>query len=443
MSNEFPARLYVEVTTRCNLRCSMCVKQTQGCGIEEADMPFEVFARLASCLPHADAVLLNGVGEPLLHPRLVEMVRFARTHMREEAWVGFQSNGLALTPRLAADLLEAGLGTMCLSVDSIASAEMETLHGGGQTAGLARSFAMLRVARDAATRDAATSNESLPGVKPFRIGAEFVIMRRNLHELPHVVRWAAEQGADYMLASHVLPYDEQAAAESVFTQDSAETLAFFAEWREKAAAEGLDLERYYSLFRKFHRSEDEKRLVAFVQEMQQAAAGRGLSLHLKRLIEQHGALPLAEVEEVFAQARSVAGACGLELHLPAAAAHSERRCDFVEDGAAFISPDGGVHPCYFLWHRYSCHLDGQRKIVRPERFGSITDAPLEAIWRAPEYAKFRKEVCAYEYPDCSACTMGPCDDMTGEMGAFEHDCHGITVPCGHCPWCLGGLQCLL
>lgn len=129
MSNEFPARLYVEVTTRCNLRCSMCVKQTEGCGIEEADMPFEVFSRLASCLPHADVVLLNGVGEPLLHPRLAEMVRFARTHMRDGAWVGFQSNGLALTPRLAAELLEAGLGTMCLSVDSIASAEMETLHG--------------------------------------------------------------------------------------------------------------------------------------------------------------------------------------------------------------------------------------------------------------------------------------------------------------------------
>ncbi|MFV0348222.1 MAG: radical SAM protein, partial [Halodesulfovibrio sp.] len=220
MSNEFPARLYVEVTTRCNLRCSMCVKQTEGCGIEEADMPFEVFSRLASCLPHADVVLLNGVGEPLLHPRLAEMVRFARTHMRDGAWVGFQSNGLALTPRLAAELLEAGLGTMCLSVDSIASAEMETLHGGGQTAGLARSFAMLREARDAVARDAVRDTVR-PGAQPFRIGAEFVIMRRNLHELPHVVRWAAEPGAAYMLASHVLPYDEQAAAESVFTEDSA------------------------------------------------------------------------------------------------------------------------------------------------------------------------------------------------------------------------------
>ncbi|UZP67262.1 radical SAM/SPASM family putative metalloenzyme maturase [Desulfovibrio mangrovi] len=431
MSNDYPARLYVEVTTRCNLRCSMCVKQTEGCGIAEADMPFEVFSRLASCLPHAEAVLLNGVGEPLLHPQLPEMVRFARQHMVPDAMLGFQSNGLPLTPQLAERLLAAGLSTVCLSVDSIASAEMETLHGGGQTMSLGRSFAMLREARQR------TGNDR------FRIGAEFVIMRRNLHELPQVVRWASEQGAAYMLASHVLPYDERAVAESVFTQDSPEVLAFFGEWRDKAAALGLDLDRYYSLFRKFHRSEDEKRLVAFVQEMQQAASAQGISLHLKRLIEQSGAIPLAEVEAVFAEARAVAEECCLELHLPTAAARKERRCDFVEDGAVFITPDGGAHPCYFLWHRYSCHLDGQKKTVRPERFGSVAFSSLEAIWRSPEYASFRKDVCAYEYPDCSSCTMGPCDDMTGEMGPFEHDCHGITVPCGHCPWCLGGLQCLL
>ncbi|MFV0349577.1 MAG: hypothetical protein ACK5JO_13430 [Halodesulfovibrio sp.] len=92
-------------------------------------MPFEVFSRLSACQPPADLVLLTVVGDPFLHPRLAERVRVARTQMRDRAGGGFQSNGLALTPRLAAELREAGLGTMCLSVDSIASAEMETLHG--------------------------------------------------------------------------------------------------------------------------------------------------------------------------------------------------------------------------------------------------------------------------------------------------------------------------
>lgn len=449
-------------------------------------MPLDVFRRLESCLPHAKALLLNGVGEPLLHPLLPDMVRFAREIMSPESRIGFQSNGLLLTEELALELVRAGLDTMCLSIDTLCRSQdtlcrpqdtlchpqktydsettqaapessqdiqrvtkptgksaMDILHGGAHAPNLARAFGMLR-------RACIIAESSR-----FRIGAEFVIMRSNLYELPEVVRWAAEQGVSYLLASHVLPYNREAAAESAFTQDTPEALAFYARWQEIAKTEGLDLTDYYSLFRKFHRTDREKRLVSLVQTMQQEASEAGLFLHLKRLVEndrrQRGMgagknvadVSLADVEAVFAASRAMAAECGIELHLPTPAARVERRCDFVEDGAVFISPDGGVHPCYFLWHTYSCHLDGQQKFVRPERFGSVRDEPLEMIWRSAAYSRFRNDVCAYEYPDCTACTMGPCDDMTGVLGLFEHDCHGVTVPCGHCPWCLGGLQCLL
>lgn len=433
-TGQYPERLYVETTTRCNLRCSMCMKHAQGNCLEDADMSLETFARLDSVLPHVRALLLNGIGEPLLHPHLVEMVARARSRMPADGWIGFQSNGLMLTAGLAADLLRAGLDTMCLSVDSIVLRERDTLHGGGNTAGLERAFRLLREAREDTGR------------KDFRIGAEFVVMRKNLHELPDVVRWAGEQGAAFLLASHVLPYDVHAAEESVFTPDTPQARALYARWRDAAAAQGLNLAGYYAIFRRFHRTEEEKRLVALVQAMQQEASGQGIYLHLKRLIEREArgdTLLHEEVAAVFDRAREAGERCGVEVRLPAVSTRTERRCDFVEDGSVFITSDGGVHPCYFLWHAYSCHLDGQRKIVRPQRFGCVLEQPLEDIWRSAEYRRFRQEVCAYDYPDCSSCTMGPCDDMTGEMGPFEADCHGVTVPCGHCPWCLGGLQCLL
>lgn len=69
-SRPFPALLQVEVTTRCNMRCAMCVKSAEGCRIPEAHMPMELFTRIESVLPHCHGLVLNGIGEPLLHPHL-------------------------------------------------------------------------------------------------------------------------------------------------------------------------------------------------------------------------------------------------------------------------------------------------------------------------------------------------------------------------------------
>ena len=63
----YPSKLFVEVTTRCNLRCAMCVKQAPGQALVEGDMSGEVFGRLAPAFPHLEALVLNGIGEPTLH----------------------------------------------------------------------------------------------------------------------------------------------------------------------------------------------------------------------------------------------------------------------------------------------------------------------------------------------------------------------------------------
>jgi len=73
-----PTKLFVEVTTRCNLRCAMCVKQSAGQGLAEGDMTEETFARLAPAFPHLEALVLNGIGEPLLNRRLERFVELAR-----------------------------------------------------------------------------------------------------------------------------------------------------------------------------------------------------------------------------------------------------------------------------------------------------------------------------------------------------------------------------
>ena len=69
----------------------MCVKQAEGCGIEDGDLDQEIFDELLPALAGAESLVLNGIGEPLLHPRLEEFVRRVLAVMLETARISFQA----------------------------------------------------------------------------------------------------------------------------------------------------------------------------------------------------------------------------------------------------------------------------------------------------------------------------------------------------------------
>ncbi|MDE7261899.1 MAG: radical SAM protein [Oscillospiraceae bacterium] len=67
-------RAYVEITNVCNLRCSFC----PGTEREKRFLPPEEFRVLAEKLrPHVPYLYLHVMGEPLLHPRLAELLQIA------------------------------------------------------------------------------------------------------------------------------------------------------------------------------------------------------------------------------------------------------------------------------------------------------------------------------------------------------------------------------
>ena len=166
-----PTKLFVETTTRCNLRCAMCVKQTADNGVVEGDLTAETFARLAPAFPHLDALVLSGIGEPLLHPQLESFIRTAKDAMPVESWVGFQSNGLLLDEARARSLVNAGLDRVCLSVDAVTPGTFARLREGGEVGAVDRALAVL------------TGAETRNGHRVDK-GIEFVAMRDNVAELP-------------------------------------------------------------------------------------------------------------------------------------------------------------------------------------------------------------------------------------------------------------------
>ena len=405
----------------------MCVKQNGTGGIAEGSMSPETFEALTPAFPHLDSLILNGIGESLLHPHLEAFISRARSLLPDHASVGFQSNGMALTEERAASLLDAGLDRICISLDTVSEEGFRAIRSGGEMQGIISAFANLNRAR------------ALPRRRSVRIGIEFVLMRSNIADLPDAIRWAGRAGASFAIVTQLLPYQKELAAEAAYDTNTTGAIALYERGKTKALQEGLDIRRYLDTITKVGRTPAEERIVSLVDEMRREAEEQNIALHMERLLRRDDDW-LASAARVFDEARQAAREEGVELTLPGMAPRNTRKCEFVEGDGAFVSWDGDVHPCYFLWHRYACYVGGVEKRVRPWVLGSLRDRDILAIWNDAGARTFRERVLGYRFPFCFDCGFALCDYVA--EAEFEQDCYIEKVPCGACLWCTGLFHCL-
>jgi len=103
-----PPILQLETTTACNLSCPFCLRGRL-CGSDEY-LSFDAFCRIIDTTP-CHYVTLHGWGEPLMHPDLVKMIRYASGKKKS---VNFTTNATLLTEQTDA-LLDAGLDAIAFS----------------------------------------------------------------------------------------------------------------------------------------------------------------------------------------------------------------------------------------------------------------------------------------------------------------------------------------
>ncbi len=94
----------IELTTRCLLRCAMCVKEADPDYLQK-DMAITDFRRVLPYLKDVENVVLEGWGESLLHPHLVDCLGMVK---KEGARVGFVTCGMGISDSLAAAVIAAG-----------------------------------------------------------------------------------------------------------------------------------------------------------------------------------------------------------------------------------------------------------------------------------------------------------------------------------------------
>lgn len=371
------SKIYIEPTNRCNLECRTCIRNIWDEPLGE--MSSATFARIVEGLRSFSpppTVFFGGLGEPLSHPDIVEMVGQAKALGSS---VELITNGTLLTKDLSEQLIEAGLDCLWVSLDGATPESYADVRLG---AALPEVLANLTGFRQARWAKCFSSYFTDYHLKP-QIGIVFVAMKRNITDLPAVLRLGNRLGTHRFLVTNVLPYTAEMYDEILYSRALNDVIYMPSPW--------------------------------------------GNSLELPK-IDINGV-----THEVFYQIML----SGHPLSLAGAnLGEGNDRCPFIEKGAVAIRWDGDVSPCLPLLHDHKTFLYRYERSLRRYGVGNVTRQDLYDLWNLPEYLSFRKRIQKFDFSPCTFC--GGCDLLERN----EEDCFGSPFPtCGGCLWAQGVIQC--
>ncbi len=114
----FPTHVDIETSSACQMKCPMCMAHLMK-DMKKGVMNFELFTKIVDecAREHVYSIRLDHRGEPLLNPKIVEMVSYAKNKGIKD--VAFLTNGERLNPEITGKLIEAGLDWISISFDGM------------------------------------------------------------------------------------------------------------------------------------------------------------------------------------------------------------------------------------------------------------------------------------------------------------------------------------
>jgi MoaA/NifB/PqqE/SkfB family radical SAM enzyme len=314
------------------------------------------------------SIFFGGLGEPLFHPQIVEMVARAK---HAGCRVELITNGTLLDASVSKGLVEAGLDLLWVSLDGANPESYADVRLGA---------ALPQVIKN--VEGFHTLRRTIDDQKP-EIGIAFVAMKRNIGELPAVLRLCTRLRASRILISNVLPYTEELCGQVLYSRVLDEITYNPSPW-----IPNLDLPRI------------------------DASEATREALHYIR----RGGYNLSYNGDLVGK--------GID------------RCPFIERGATAIAWDGSLSPCLPLMHDHDSFLDECPRHSRRCVIGNLSEHRLGDLWVLPDYVSFRRRVQEFDFSPCTKC--GGCD--LSETN--EEDCYRNTFPtCGGCLWAQSVIQC--
>jgi MoaA/NifB/PqqE/SkfB family radical SAM enzyme len=363
-------KVYIEPTVECNLDCITCFRNDwqQPLGRMSEETFQQIFEDLQQLDPIPD-VYFGGIGEPLFHTRTIDWIaQVKELGVRVEVI----TNGTTLSERVSRRLIDSGLDVLWVSIDGASPETYADVRLGSE---LPRIISNLK--RFAKMRRAG----HYP--KP-EIGVAFVAMKRNIGDLPEVIKIGKSFKATYYSVSNVQP-----------------------------TTSGLQDERLYQ--QTMHN-------IAYLD-----------APHLPSL-----SLPKMDFNEDTRDA--LFETFNSQLNIKFAGNNwggANDTCSFVENGTMSIAWNGDVSPCWPLMHTHTSFLHGKPRLNRKHVIGNVADKAIEEIWLDPGYVGYREKLHNFSFAPCTFC--GGCDLSESN----EEDCIGNTEfpVCGGCLWAQGIIQC--
>jgi len=362
------ARVYLEPTTSCNLQCRTCIRNVwdEPPGL----MSPGTFARIidgARGLSPLPIVFFGGFGEPFAHPDLLAMLAEAKS---VGCAVELITNGTRLDEETRRELVRMGLDRLWVSIDGATPESYADVRLWDALPQVTQDLARLREERMA-------HGSGLP-----RLGIAFVAMKRNIADLPEVIRLGQRLGADRYSVSNVLAHTPEMREQVLYARSIDAEEVEPSAWAPEVSLPRMDLDELT------------------VERLARAAAGRN------------------------------------GRALPNQAGGGANRCPFVEKGSVSVRWDGAISPCLPLLHTHRSYLDFRPRTSHAFSVANVNERSLAEAWSDPAYVALRERLLAFDFAPCTICNS--CDMADENL----EDCFGSPTPaCGGCLWAQGFIQC--
>lgn len=191
LSAEFPSQIIVDVTEVCNLACLHCphkdyVKSKEyGARFLDPSLNEKMVQEVRNCGKGiTQYVRYTSNGEPLLHKEIVSMIAYAVKH--SGTTVSLTTNGTLLTPLVTANLLEAGIDVIDISIDAYKPETYATIRRGGVLAVTKENVLKLLKLREQVS-------------KRTKVVVSYVEQQANAAETTEFESYWKDKGADYVV----------------------------------------------------------------------------------------------------------------------------------------------------------------------------------------------------------------------------------------------------
>ena len=237
-----PSYIQIEPVGQCNLRCQMCSIQFRHDGPPygpPAFMAFETFTRIIEQFQGLRELHLQGLGEPMMHPRFFDMVEYAANR---GITVTTNSNITLLTERRAVRCVTSGLNCIHISLDGATAETYERIRVRAHFERVMSNLERLVLVRQ-------RMESTLP-----RLQLVMVMMRQNLHELPDLIRLAHQYAIERVFVQHLchdfgesslprhyLPMRDFVQRETLLNEEPERIDYYFDEARRLANELGIDV----------------------------------------------------------------------------------------------------------------------------------------------------------------------------------------------------------